>query len=114
MMKTYKVKMTTEFREQWRKEYNYSKKIWGQPHAREYFNKFRVYLNKTLGTMAWGLVDDDKILDKSVAYVSYQRSHQVLFEVLDGENVVLLLDLYGRHRFHELQQLKLMSDQEKY
>jgi hypothetical protein len=54
--------------------------------------------------MPWVHVNPNKGMDEGQGYIKFQ-GHYILFEIKEQEKKILLLDLYGRNRFFEIQNL---------
>lgn len=103
-MAKYNIRLSDEFRSEWYYEANYSRKTWGTAHAKKYFSQLRAYYRQQLNEMPWAHVNPKHGMDEGQGYIKFQ-GHYILFEIKEQEKEVLLLDLYGRNRFFELQNM---------
>lgn len=103
-MAQYRIRLSDEFRAEWYKEARYSKQNWGEPHAKRYFAQLRAYYRQLLDETPWSYVNPNNGMDEGQGYIKFQ-GHYILFEIREQDKEVLLLDLYGRNRFFELQNM---------
>ena len=101
-MADYKLVSTKEFLQEWRKEIRWSKNTWGPVHAKQYFNDLRDHYKKHLPNNPRLFVNPNHGLAEGYGFIRY-KGHYLLFSVDEKNKQVRLEDLYGRNRFHELQ-----------
>ncbi len=110
-MTNYRIRLSDEFKTEWYREAKYSKKNWGRSHAKRYFSQLRSYYQQQLNDKPWSHVNPNNGMDEGQGYIKFQ-GHYILFEIKEQEKEVLLLDLYGRNRFFELQNIVEAKRQE--
>lgn len=92
----YKIVYTQTYRTSYGTELRYSKKNFGKIHADVYFTKVR--------EMIKGLAHNPKLYIKRGKFriATGIEGIQVLYSINEKDKIVEVLDIAGKHRYHEL------------
>lgn len=99
MSGSYKILTTARFKKNYEKERQHSVQEWGKAHATEYFAKVRKEVKNIAANpkayIARGIHGDYRIS-------STVKGVHILFHVDEKKQCVMLMDIGGRNRLHEM------------